>query len=95
MEDRSHLPGEFNEKKKGVPSEVAQKILEMDVLIAKTFSTETGRKVLKFLRDETIEKPVFRRVGSDIAGVNEGYFREGQNELVRQLEMRIKRANAS
>lgn len=78
-----------------IPPEVLEKIREMDVLIAKTFSTQAGKKVLKFLRDETIEKPVFRKIGMDLAGVNEGFFREGQNELIRQLEMRIKRANSS
>ena len=78
-----------------IPPEVLEKRREMDVLIAKTFSTQAGKKVLKFLRDETIEKPVFRKIGMDLAGVNEGFFREGQNELIRQLEMRIKRANSS
>jgi len=78
-----------------IPPEVLEKRKEMDVLIAKTFSTQAGKKVLKYLRDETIEKPVFRRIGSDMAAANEGFFREGQNELIRQLEMRIKRANAS
>ena len=89
------MPGDFTASKPKIPQEVVDKIKEMDVLIAKTFSTPTGRKVLKFLRDETIEKPIFRRIGQDIAGANEGYFREGQNELVRQLETRIKRANSS
>ena len=89
------MPGDFTEPKPKIPQEAVDKIKEMDVLIAKTFSTGAGRKVLKFLRDETIEKPIFRRIGQDIAGANEGYFREGQNELIRQLEMRIKRANSS
>lgn len=89
------MPGDFKESKPKIAEEVAQKIKEMDVLIAKTFSSHAGRKVLKFLRDETIEKPIFRRIGQDIAGANEGYFREGQNELIRQLEMRMKRANSS
>ena len=89
------MPGDFTAAKPNIPQETVDKIKEMDVLIAKTFSTQAGRKVLKFLRDETIEKPIFRRIGQDIAGANEGYFREGQNELIRQLEMRVKRANAS
>jgi len=89
------MPGDFTASKPKIPQETVDKIKEMDVLIAKTFSTQAGRKVLKFLRDETIEKPIFRRIGQDIAGANEGYFREGQNELIRQLEMRVKRANSS
>lgn len=88
------MPGDFTEKKQGVPQEVLDKLHEIDVLIAKTFSSQAGKKVLKYLRDETIEKPVFRRIGMDLAGVNEGFFREGQNELIRQIEMRIKRANS-
>lgn len=88
------MPGDFTQKKIEVDPKIADKLREMDALIAKTFSTPTGKRVLQYLRDETIEKPVFRRIGMDLAGVNEGFFREGQNELVRQLEMRIKRANS-
>jgi len=70
----------------------AKEDADLDSCIAIAFNTTEGKEVLQFLRNETIEKPVFRRIGQDIAGANEGYFREGQNELVRQIEMRIKRA---
>ena len=98
---RSHLPGELNEKKKGVPPEVAEKIREGDVLLAKTFSTPAGRKTLKWLRDQYIDGPtegyVVDRNGSINADATtfQMYQREGQRFLVKNLEMRIKRANSS
>jgi len=100
-DDRSQLPGEFNEKKKRVPSEIAQKILEMDVLIAKTFSTPAGKKVLKWLRNQYIDGPVEAYVVDRNGNINAAattfqmYQREGQRIIIKNLEMRMKRANSS
>jgi len=100
-EDRSHLPGELNEKKKGIPPEVAQKILEMDVLIAKTFNSQAGRKVLAWLREQYIDGPVEGYVVDRNGNINAGattfqmYQREGQRIIIKNLEMRMKRANSS
>ena len=96
-DDRSHLPGELNEKKKGVPPEIAQKILEMDVLIAKTFSSHAGRKVLKWLREQYIDGPVEGYVVDKNGSINadattfQMYQREGQRIIVKNIEMRMKR----
>lgn len=99
--DRSHLPGELNEKKKGIPPEVAEKIREVDVLLAKTFSTPTGRKILQWLRDQYIDGPTEGYVVDRNGAINadattfQMYQREGQRFLVKNLEMRVKRANAN
>ena len=98
--DRSHLPGELNENKKGVPPEIAQDILNLDILIGKTFSSVAGREVLKFLRDKYIDGAVEGYVVDRNGSINaeattfQMYQREGQRILIKNLEMRMKRANS-
>jgi hypothetical protein len=59
----------------------------LDELYARTFSTEAGQKVLSHLRQTTIERPCFTP-GED---PSHGFMREGENEIVRSIERRIKR----
>ena len=61
---------------------------DIDILMARTFSTEEGRQVLAWLRQMTIEVP------SWVPGqeASYGYAREGQNSLVREIERRMERA---
>jgi len=100
-DNRSHLPGELNEKKKGVPPEVAAKLREVDLILAKTFGTPTGRRALKFLRDQYIDGPVEGYVVDRNGAINadattfQMYQREGQRILIKNIEMRMKRANSS
>ena len=92
--------GDLNEPKKGIPPEMAQKILDMDVLIAKTFSSHAGRKVLEWLRQQYIENPVEGYVVDRNGAINadattfQMYQREGQKIVIKNLEMRMKRANS-
>jgi len=60
---------------------------DLDILIARTFSTEEGQKVLAWLRETYLENPCFQP-GADSSY---GFWREGQNSVVRDLEKRIKR----
>lgn len=60
---------------------------DIDILIARAFSTEEGRQVLAWLRQVTIEVPAW--VPGQEASY--GYAREGQNSLVRELERRMER----
>ena len=62
-------------------------IEDLDQLYARAFSTEAGAKVLSHLRETTIERPCFT-AGED---PSHGFVREGQNEVVRGIERRIKR----
>lgn len=100
MDISSQLPGEFNGRKKGVPTEIANKIREMDVLIAKTFSSHSGMKVMEWLREQYIDAPVEGYVIDRNGNINadattfQMYQREGQRIIVKNLEMRMKRANA-
>ena len=61
---------------------------QMDMLYATVFNTPDGLKVLKHLASTTIDQPCWFP-GND---PSHGYFREGQNSLVRQINSRIRRA---
>ena len=64
---------------------------EINLLFAKTFQTETGQKLLKYLEDNTIHKMCADPQIKENA-VYWAFFREGQNSLVREIKDRIKKA---
>lgn len=62
---------------------------------AATFATDTGRRVLKHLRNRTIERPTFvaPAPGADGLAMQKGQdLREGENNLVREIESLVKQA---
>jgi hypothetical protein len=60
----------------------------LDMLFAQTFTTPAGAEVLRHLRAVTIEQPAWVP-GQD---PSQGFAREGQNSIVREIERRIARA---
>ena len=60
---------------------------DLDILIARTFSTENGQKVLAWLRETYLENPSWQPGAES----SYGYYREGQNAVIRDIEKRIKR----
>jgi len=60
---------------------------DLDIMIARTFSTENGQKVLAWLREAYLENPSWQP-GAESSF---GFFREGQNSVIRDIEKRIKR----
>ena len=60
---------------------------DLDILIARTFSTENGQKVLAWLRETYLENPSWQP-GAESSF---GFYREGQNAVIRDIEKRIKR----
>lgn len=76
-----------------------QKIHDEDVILAKTFSTPTGRKALEWLRDQYVDRPVTGYVVDKRGAINAAastfqmWQREGQRIVVKDIEMRIKRSN--
>jgi len=86
--------------KPNIPPEIKENILETDVLIAKAFNSLAGRKVLKWMRDtyidNAIEGYVVDRNGSINADATtfQMYQREGQRILIKNIEMRMKRAES-
>jgi len=88
------------EKPKGIPPEIAEKMREIDTLIAKTFSSFAGRKVLAWLKEEYFEGRATGYVVDRNGAINAAattfqlYQREGQRILLKNIEMRIKRAES-
>ena len=64
-----------------------QKKEDLDILIARTFSTENGQRVLAWLRETYLENPSWQPGAES----SYGFYREGQNAVVRDIEKRIKR----
>ena len=63
-------------------------VSHLDLLYATVFNSPEGLKVLKHLESTTIDQPCWFP-GTE---ASQGYFREGQNSLVRQINSRIRRA---
>ena len=61
---------------------------DTDKLCLRVFGTEEGQKLLKWLRDVTVEQPCWGP-GSD---PSYGYFLEGRCSLIKEIESRINRA---
>ncbi len=98
---RGQMPGDLPEVKAGVPAELSEKVKEEDVFIAKTFSTPNGRKTLQWLRELYIEAPLQGYVVDSRGAINADattfqlYQKEGQKIAIKNIEMRVKRANAN
>jgi hypothetical protein len=60
---------------------------DLDIVIARTFSTENGQRVLAWLREAYLENPSWQPG----AEPSYGFYREGQNAVIRDIEKRIKR----
>jgi hypothetical protein len=61
---------------------------ETDKAISRLFSTEDGQKVMKHLKRAYIDQPCW----APGYATDYGFFREGQNTLIRELMSRIDRA---
>tara|TARA_R100001443_G_scaffold99412_1_gene106526 strand:+ start:582 stop:890 length:309 start_codon:yes stop_codon:yes gene_type:complete len=64
---------------------------ELDKVFHRCFTTEAGQKVMKYLRNVTIEQPSWEPG----AEASHGWSREGQDSIVREIEARVKRANGT
>ena len=68
--------------------EVAQQRDDLARLVFKVFSTEDGSKLLTWLKDVYVNVPI-AVPGTDSS---HAYFAEGQRNVVRDIEARIKQA---
>jgi hypothetical protein len=63
-----------------------KKAREIAGMFLQTFSTEPGKFVMNRLRQITIERPVLTATSTEFgAGI-----REGQNDIIRQIEAQMK-----
>ena len=70
------------------PLELDQKTVDINILIARTFGTDNGKKVLAWLREVYLEQPCWQP-GADASF---GQWREGQNTVIRDIEARIRKS---
>jgi len=70
------------------PVELDQKTVDINILIARTFGTDNGKKVLEWLREVYLEQPCWQP-GADASF---GQWREGQNTVIRDIEARIRKS---
>jgi|TARA_Y100000296_G_scaffold35221_2_gene40803 hypothetical protein len=70
------------------PEYEATEQAEMDKAIARMFSSKDGKKVLDFLEKSFLHQPTWAPGFT----TDYGFFREGQNTLIRELKARMKRA---
>lgn len=68
--------------------ETQRKQYETDHLFATCFGTPSGKKVLEWLSLHTLDSPTWWP-GKP---TDYGYFREGQNSLIRQIKAKIQNA---
>lgn len=68
--------------------EANKKDYELNHLFENTFGTPSGKKVLEWLTLHTLESPTWWPGKPP----DYGYFREGQNSLMRQIKDKIKKA---
>lgn len=69
-------------------AESQKKQYEENMDFYKAFGTQSGKKVLEWLTKNTLDSPTWWPSQSE----KFGYFREGQNSLVRQLKSKIQQA---
>ena len=65
-----------------------QKGVDLNLMFARTFSTDEGKKVLAWMRDFYLENPCWEP-GAD---TSLGVFREAQNSVIRDIETRMRKA---
>ena len=70
------------------PLELDQKTVDINILIARTFGTDNGKKVLAWLSEVYLEQPCWQP-GADASF---GQWREGQNTVIRDIEARIRKS---
>jgi hypothetical protein len=70
------------------PKAVPKEINDVDKLCLRVFGTEEGQKLLKWLREQTIEVACWLPG----AEASYGYFHEGRCNLVKEIETRVQRA---
>ena len=70
------------------PKAAPKEISDTDKLCLRVFGTEEGQKLLKWLREQTIEQHCWLP-GSE---ASYGYFHEGRCNLVKEIETRVQRA---
>lgn len=64
---------------------------ELNKLFVRVLNTEDGKKFLEYHTKNTVDKPTFfPQMGLD-NGAAMGFYRDGQNSIVREMTIRLKK----
>jgi hypothetical protein len=80
----------WDELEEATPQDKEPGVIDLDLLVAKTFGNDEGLKVLAWMREFYLERPCWQP-GAD---ASLGQYREGQNSVIRDIELRIKKARS-
>ncbi len=72
--------------------DVAEKQYEENHVFLVAFSSDAGKKVLEWMERHTLQAPTWWPIGNYDQNVANGFFREGQNHLVKQIKAKIDQA---
>jgi hypothetical protein len=72
--------------------EAAKKAYEENINFLKAFNTPAGKAVMEWLVKHTLDTPSWWPDADYNKSVANGFWREGQNSLVRQLRAKIEQA---
>jgi len=73
------------------PEYAATEQAQIDKALSRMFATKEGEKVMAFLENAYLHQPCWAPGFT----TDYGFFREGQNTLIRELQARVKRAKES
>ena len=82
----------LEQEQKQSQDEIVAKQMAVNMLYAKCFNTQAGRKVIEHLKNCTLDQPTWIPSGGQIDGrtaVQHAFVREGQNSIVRSIVDRI------
>lgn len=86
------IPEENPETNKGPFFELAKHQFEINQLCLRVFKTKDGKKLLEWMKSQTLEAPTWDTSRSVFEAIPFGMAREGQNGFIRGLLQRIKTA---
>ena len=72
--------------------EARKKTYEDDIHFLAAFSTDSGKKVMEWMVKHTLDTPTWWPQGDYDKAIANGFWREGQNSLVRQIKAKIENA---
>lgn len=78
----------WEDLEEAAPPEPGQATIDINLLMARTFGSDEGQKVLAWMREFYLEQPCWQP-GAD---ASLGQWREGQNAVIRDIEARIRKA---
>jgi len=86
--------GNIKEQAKEQTDKLGEQERDLDKLVFRVFTSEDGKKLLDHYIKHTVDKPSFIPLSKEWNTDAYGYYREGQNSIIREFQIRKKRATS-